>query len=129
MDLSQLVIDIKEGIENPLKGYALLLSRKKEIESYIEEIKDLATNEALKYESTFNHSGFVFHKRSGGQTYDYSDIPEWIDQKNELKKIEEKYKNAYISSQKGCLTIEGDGEVLDLPKIKYRKDSLIIFEK
>lgn len=42
------------------------------------------------------------------------------------KALEEKYKQAFISKEKGLLPVDENGELLELPEINYRKSSLIV---
>ena len=75
------------------------------------------------------YKGFEIKYRSGGMMYDFSNLQEYNIAKFNLKEIEEKYKQAYLSKTKGLLPISEDGEELNLPDVKHRKGSIVIINK
>ena len=46
--------------------------------------------------------------------------------KQELTEIESKYKGAFQSFERGLKQVTDDGEIIELPKVSYSKDSLIV---
>ena len=91
------------------------------------QIEPQAQEEANLYaEKTFEESGFTFEKRNGSTRYSFSHIPRIAELKNEIKEIEAKSKQAFISVQKGILVADKDGLEIELPKVTYTKDSLIV---
>lgn len=124
MALEQMVQDVIDGNENPLKAFGILKGLEDKIKNYISEIEDQAKDESEKYNSnTFEDSGFIFEKRKGGKIYNFKGIPEFDIADSHLKAVKEKYKN------KGGQPDEETGELLPMPKITYRKDSLIVKNK
>ena len=67
-----------------------------------------------------------FEVRSGGRTFNFKGIREWRIASDYLKEIEDKYKSAFINKEKGLLPVDENGELLELPEVNYRKDSIII---
>jgi len=91
------------------------------------QIEAQAQNEASEYaEKSFSEAGFVFEKRNGSTRYSYSHIPRIIELTEELKDVQEKAKQAFLSTQKGMLVANEYGEEIVLPKVSYSKDSLIV---
>ena len=73
-----------------------------------------------------SYKGAKFEVRSGGRTFNFKGIREWQIAADNLKEIEDKYKQAFISKEKGLMPVDDNGELLDLPEVNYRKDSIII---
>lgn len=124
MALEQMVQDVIDGNENPLKAYGILKMLENKIGNYVKEIEDSAKDEAEKFNSnTFEDSGFIFEKRKGGKVYDFKGIAEFDIATSHLNSVKEKYKTL------GGSPDEETGELLPSPKITYRKDSLIVKNK
>jgi|LULY01.1.fsa_nt_gb hypothetical protein len=126
MNLEEKVKKAVDGEIESLIVLAELKQEKKVIDAYIKEIEEIALDEAEMYEKTFELKGWKFERRSGGASYDFSNIPDWNDKKQELKSLEAKAKAAYSSYKQGLLTATNDGEEVMLPIVKNRKDSLVI---
>lgn len=127
MDASQLVQDVIDGVESPLKAIALLKIQKSWIDKCIMEVEPIALEESSKYDSdTFKSKGYVFQKRNGGAMYSYKHIPEWNKAKENLKEIEQRSKQALISKSNGLVPVTEDGEEVLLPVVSYRKDSISV---
>lgn len=120
---------VKQAVDGEIEALLVLAElkeQKKQIESWIKEVEEIALDDALNYEKTFDLHGFKFERRAGGQYYDFSKIPAWAEKKNELKEVEAKAKAAYSSYKQGLLTATEDGEEVMLPEVKHKKDSLIV---
>ncbi len=129
-EVSHLLTEVENGDREALKVYAELKQHRDLYDQAVKKIEPLAMSEAEQYpEKSFEHCGFVFEKRAGGVTYSYKEIPAWKVLKEELTKVEQQAKQAYLAKQKGILNVTEDGEMIDLPSVTYRKDSLIIKNK
>lgn len=126
MNYSELVQNVIDGVESPIKAYAVLKTQKEHIEKCLEEIGEEVNHATENYEKHFTEHGFKFEKRSGGKYYDFSDIREWKNKKDELVKMESNYKAAYSNYEKGQQSVTEDGELVPLPVVKFKKDSLIV---
>lgn len=117
-------LDLLDGVINLRKQrvfYEEMASNIKTFESqYQEEIQQKAQDFGNEYK------GVKFEFRKGGKTFDYKGIEEWKIASTNLKEIEDKYKSAWENAQKGNMSVTEDGEVLQLPQVNYRKDSMII---
>lgn len=124
IDYSQLVQEVIDGNLDPIEGYAILKENEQFLQKCINEIKDLALDEARKYDQkTFKNYGYKFEFKNGGALYDYSNI-------EEIKELEDKLKIMKKEAQNRCKTkhqiLSEDGEILPKPIVKYRSDSLSI---
>ena len=119
----ELVQNVIDGLEDPLKAYALLLDQKTYIEKCIKEIKEGALQEAQKYDKTFELHGYKFESKKGGAYYDYSTIPDIKEAERNLKELKQEA-IARTKTVHDCLS--EDGEILPKPIVKYKADSLSV---
>ncbi len=127
MNVAQLVQDVIDGNESPLKAYAIIKEKIKHYSNCLKEIEGAAIQEAEKYEDKkFEASGYVFEFREGRATYNYKYIPEWVKLNAQLKEIEEKAKAAARNYGKGVLSVTDDGEEILPAKVNYSKPTLIV---
>lgn len=109
---AQLAQDAIDGNEDPLKAFGLL--------KRLQEAEKFGTREFDLFKVEFKY---------GSRRFDFSDIEEWAKAKESLKVIEEKYKGAYTANEKGLMSVDEDGEVLTLPRVKYTPDTVVIKQK
>ena len=126
LNISQLAQDVFDGIEDPLKAYGIAKAFLKEVTDATKLIEEAALDEASKHEKTFIHEGYKFERRNGARRFDFKHLPDWAEKKQELSDIEGKYKSAYQSFERGLKQVTEDGEVIELPKVTFSKDSLIV---
>jgi len=128
-EVAHLLTELEEGNETALITYANLKKCKDLFDEAIKQVEDLAIQEADGYaEKSFSEFGFIFEKRNGSTRFSYSHIPGVIKLKDEIKEIEQISKQAYLASQKGMLVADENGEPIELPKVTYTKDVLIVKE-
>jgi len=129
IDFKQAAKEVLDGKVDPLEVYAQLKQMKKDLDESLKVIEEEAREEALKYgEKHFEHKGFKIEVRGGSTRYNFSNIQAWKQKKDELKSIEEKYKQAYKSYEKGITSLDED-EVLELPEAKTSRESIVIKPK
>ena len=126
IDYKQLVQDIIDGNEDPLKGFAILKDIADDISKCLSEIEAYAMEEAQKMDKTFEKYGYRFTRRDGSSRCSYKGIEEWESKKSELSKIEAKYKAALKSSEMGITPVSEDGEEMQLPTLIHSKGSISI---
>ena len=106
--------------------------QKKECEDYIETIKQFESSNIEQIEiqveqNSGYYKGAELSVRQGGRIYNCTKITEWQKASEQLKAIEERYKNALINKEKGLMTVDQDGVILEeYPEVTYRKNSLIV---
>lgn len=123
----QLVEDTEDGKENPFKAMAILKELQDDIKQCIDQIKPIATQEADKYDKSFELNGLKIERRNGKRNFSYKKLEDWKLADQAKKKLEKKYKAAWESYQTGSTPIDEDtGEVLPLPEVTYSSDVLII---
>lgn len=126
-EIAELLTDCEAGNIPALQTYAKLKRTKDLIDEAIKQVEPLAHDEAsLHQENTFSECGFTFEKRNGATRYSFSHIPKIKELKDEIKEIETKSKQAYISMQKNIMVADENGEEIPLPKVSYSKDTLIV---
>ena len=118
--------DVALGLKPALTLYGELKQLKDEVESAIKKIMPDVIDEASKNEKTFTFSGFTFEQRTGGPVYDFKEVPGWEEAKASLQLIEHMSKEAYKMYANKVDLVTPDGEVVPLPKVTYKSDSLIV---
>lgn len=126
LNVTQLAVDAVQGIESPFKALAIIKEYEKTVKEAKEAIEAVAQEEASKYPKEFEKDGYQFTKREGSKRFDFKHIPEWQDAERSKKDIEGKYKSAWQNSQRNIGLVSEDGEILELPKVTFTKDSLLI---
>lgn len=127
IDIMQMVQDVLDGKENPLKAYAILKDRKSNLEKCIKEIEEHAFEEASKYnEKTFEDMGFKFELRDGSRRYNFRSVPKWREYNDQIKYFEKSLKDAANAYQKGKTMIDDNGEVVPVPEVTYTKPSISV---
>ena len=120
---------LTEMVRNGELSALELYGKAKEIEDLAQKVKIevqmLAVEESDNYtEKSFGLGSFKFTKVEGRRIIDYSDIEEWKIAKDNLKEIEDKYKQVALS--KVSSLDESTGEVLQRPIITFGKSSIIV---
>jgi hypothetical protein len=127
--------EVAEGNQDALNVKANFQHLRKLLEKAEKQISEQVLTECEKFapnNAEFDYNGFKIQKRNGGKYYDFSNVKEYTEKEQELKDIKEKLKHAVTGIEKGSTTvIDGgmvlsDGEVVEIPTIKQRKDSVII---
>ena len=127
MNCEQLVQDILEGQVDPLMGYAELKRELTRLQKCIKEIEPLAFDEAAKFQNkSFDYNGYHFTQTDGRRIWDFKGIPSWKIAKEQLTHIENNAKAAYSAFEKGLQTVDGDGELIELPVVSYSKPSISV---
>ena len=134
--------EIQENIHNAIEAYSggdcelleslmIMEQHRKQMDGFQKTIKEFKDeylteiqNEALNYQG--DYQGNEVSVRNGGKLFSYKHISEWIEAVKTVKDIEEKSKAAFIASQKSLTSVDEGGEIIELPKISYKKDSVII---
>ena len=123
--LSQLVQDVHEGHESGLKALGTLKEQMAFIKDCIEEIESLAMEEAQKYnESQFQAFGYKITVRKGGRVWNFKKCPQWALKKAELVEIETGLKGIYEAHKIGTTPVDDQGEIMTLPAVTEREDSI-----
>jgi len=84
---------------------------------------------AEKYQGVY--LGCEIKQVAGRKTYNFKNVPAWIEAEENKKQIEEQYKLMFEAKMKGLphANISEDGEELPLPEINYGKSYLLVKEK
>ncbi len=127
MNVEQMIQDVVDGNENPLRAYALLKEKQKDIQEAIKHIEEYAIEEAEKHgEKIFETMDWKFEMRNGARRCVYKNIPEWVEANKALKDRESLYKQAALAYEKGKTIVDENGEVVPAAETTFAKSSLII---
>lgn len=126
IDYKELTQNAIDGIENPFIALSQLKKLKSDIDEAIKNVEPIAIQEAEKEDKNFEYKGLKIELRQGRKVWNFKKLDEWSTYNKELKDCEERYKAAYSNFEKGLISANKDGEVLELPEVTYTKSSLII---
>ena len=127
----ELVDKAEEGSE--LESYCTLKELRKILDEAIKQIEPLAMDKCELHSpnnTPFTNANFEIQKRNGGRSIDFSNVPEVCAKETELKDFKESLKHAFIGLEKGATMLSGeqmvlsDGELVNKPSWRYRKDSI-----
>jgi len=129
----ELVDKAEEGSE--LESFCTLKELRKILDEAIKQIEPLAMDKCELHSpnnTPFTNNGFEIQKRNGGRSIDFSNVPEVSVKETELKTLKESLKHAFEGLEKGTTMLSGeqmvlsDGELVNKPTWKYRKDSITV---
>jgi hypothetical protein len=129
----ELVEKAEEGSE--LESYCTLKELRKILDEAIKQIEPLAMDKCDLHapnNTPFTNASFEIQKRNGGRLVDFSNVTEVSTKETELKTLKEKLKHAFEGLEKGTTMLSGeqmvlsDGELVNLPTWKNKKDSIVV---
>lgn len=113
------------GEKPALEAYVELTEIGKLLDSVKKGVQDEAITEIEKHgKGVHELYGAKIQHKNGAAMYDFKHIPEWAEKKADLAKLEDSYKALYRAKYLGDFAKVEDGEVMELPKVTYRKDSI-----
>ena len=116
---------VRNGELDALSLYTISKEVKDIADKVNRDVQELAIEEAEnRTEKSFKYGSKMVTKIEGRRLIDFSDIEEWKIAKDNLKEIEEKYKQVALS--KVSSLDETTGEVLQRPIITFSKSSIMI---
>lgn len=127
--LLQLAEDVQNGNSNALEQYIVLKRLENDFKSVMAIVRDLAIDEADKYgEKTFEAFGAEITKKSDPGRWNYKEIPQWADKKEQLKDIEELAKQSYNQKVKstGVVIVDEDGIEIEAAQYTDGKSNISI---
>lgn len=121
-------LKVENGTITACEGYALINEIENDFKKKKEIISCLALEESELHPKNFALAGFKFERRNGKATYNFKGLQSWNDAKSKLKAIEDLSKQAFSNYKKGLKVdiIDENGEVVQLPKVTYSSDILIV---
>ena len=116
---------VRNGELDALSLYTISKEVKDIADKVNKDVQELAIEEAEnRTEKSFKYGNKMVTKIEGRRLIDYSDIEEWQIAKDNIKEIEEKYKQVALS--KVSSLDESTGEVLQRPIMTFSKSSIMI---
>lgn len=127
MDMSAKVAEaIENGDIQPWEAFAILTKLNKATAKAIGVAKDTLRDYEWGNERELRAYGYVFTPVLSKRSYDFSNIPEWVDLNNEIKALEKAAKSRVPAFEKGDYTCDEDGVILPVPVVRYSKPSISV---
>lgn len=101
----------------------------KTIDEFEQEHLTEITEKIQEYPDGYN--GYTVQVRKGRTTYDFKNVPEWVELDRQKKQCEGKYKAIIEAVNNGAIyaNVDENGEELILPTVKTGKSSVIVKPK
>ena len=125
-NVGQIVQDVMEGNESPFKALYLLKEQLKDVKEAIEVVEIEAFNQSEYEDKSFIKDGYKIEKRNGGKRWNFKGCKDYLKAKENLSKIEDDLKTNFKLWESGKSAVDEFGEIGDVPKVTYSKDSMII---
>ena len=126
IDLTKLVEDVMNGVESPYKALYELKQQLTTIKSAIDVVEVEAFNQSEYEDKTFVKDGYKIEKRNGGKRWNFKGCKSHQIAKDNLTEIEDELKTNFKLWESGKSSVDEFGEIGDVPKVTYSKDSIII---
>ena len=126
IDTEQLVQDVMDGKQNPYEALFLLKKLMKSTKLAVEIVEIEAFNSCQYEDKTFINGDLQIEKRNGAKLWNFKGCESYKKAKANLTEIEDTLKAAYSANEKGLQMITEDSEIVELPIVTFKKDSLII---
>jgi hypothetical protein len=126
INIGQLVQDVIEGSESPFKALYLLKQELTTLKEAIEVVEIEAFNQSEYEDKSFIKDGYKIEKRNGGKRWNFKGCKDYQIAKDNLSEIEDGLKTNYKLWESGKSSVDEFGEIGDVPKVTYSKDSMII---
>jgi len=120
---------------NEIEVFTTLRMIKKVLDETLKQIEPMAM-QSCELEAPDNkpfiRNGFEIQKRTGGRIIDYTSVPVIAEKIEELDRYKNKVKHALQGLEKGATMLSdgqmilADGECVDVPKYKFKKDSIVV---
>ena len=126
IDIYELKNSALAGETNALSAYVVLKEFEKDVSDALEELKELALEEAKTYEEkTFEVFGAKITVKNGAGRWKFDHIQDWNTAKNELSEIEKAAKQAYQNQGVGIMSIR-DGEIVEAADYTEGKEQISV---
>ena len=126
INIKELVENTIEGSESPYKALYILKEHLKYVKEAIEVVEVEAFNQSEYEDKSFIKDGYKIEKRNGGKRWNFKGCKSYQEAKENLAKIEDDLKTNYKLWESGRTAVDEFGEIGDVPKVTYSKDSIII---
>ena len=120
-----------EGELSNLEALVEMRKHREEFEkglALIKEFEDMKINEIANEASQYpeGYRGFDIKVVTGRKTFNYKNVPAWVEAEQHKKHIEDQYRLMFEAKAKGIphANISEDGEALPLPEVSYGKSYL-----
>ena len=131
-DFKELAQNVIDGIESGIRGLQeiqieidQLKDQLKDFEEIKAQIEPVALQEIEDLGGEVETDFYKMVRRSGRVVWDFKHLDEWNLINDRKKEVENRYKQSFKASQSNLMMANQDGEVLELPKVKYTNDFIM----
>jgi len=126
IDTANLVQEVMDGNFSPYKAEYILKEQINILKEHLEIVHTEAQNQSIYEDKTFEKDGFKMEKRNGKKVWNFKGCESYKIAKDNLTEIENNLKANFNQWEKGNTVVNEDGVVLEVPKVTYTEEVLII---
>ena len=126
IDTSNLVQKVLDGYFSPYEAEYIIKEQMNALKVHLEVVHAEAQNQSIYEPKSFEKDGFKMEKRDGRKVWNFKDCESYKIAKANLTEIESDLKANYAMWEKGKTVTDEDGVVMEVPKVSYTKEVLII---
>jgi len=125
-DTATLVQEVIDGNFSPYEAEYILKEQINILKEHLEIVHTEAQNQSIYEDKNFEKDGFKMEKRNGRKVWNFKGCESYKIAKDNLTEIENNLKANFNQWEKGNTVVNEDGVVLEVPKVTYTKEVLII---
>tara|TARA_R110002012_G_C11299572_1_gene573149 strand:+ start:116 stop:520 length:405 start_codon:yes stop_codon:yes gene_type:complete len=126
IDTANLVQEVIDGNCSPYEATYFIKEEIKKLKEHLEIVHAEAQNQSIYEDKTFEKDGFKMEKRNGRKVWNFKGCESYKIAKDNLTEIENDLKDNFNQWEKGNTVTNEDGVIMEVPKVTYTKEVLII---
>ena len=126
IDTSNLVQEVIDGNFSPYEAEYIIKKQMYDLSVHLEIVHTEAQNQSIYEDKNFEKDGFKMEKRNGRKVWNFKGCESYKIAKANLTEIENDLKDNFNQWEKGNTVTNEDGVIMEVPKVTYTKEVLII---
>ena len=126
IDTANLVQEVIDGNFSPYEAEYIIKKQMYDLSVHLEIVHTEAQNQSIYEDKNFEKDGFKMEKRNGRKVWNFKGCESYKIAKDNLTEIENDLKDNFNQWEKGNTVTNEDGVIMEVPKVTYTKEVLII---
>lgn len=125
-DTANLVQEVIDGNFSPYEAEYIIKEQMYDLSVHLEIVHTEAQNQSIYEDKNFEKDGFKMEKRNGRKVWNFKGCESYKIAKDNLTEIENNLKANFNQWEKGNTVTNEDGVIMEVPKVTYTEEVLII---
>ena len=126
IDTANLVQEVIDGNFSPYEAEYIIKEQMNALKVHLEVVHTESQNQSIYEDKNFEKDGFKMEKRNGRKVWNFEDCESYKIANDNLTEIKSDLKANYGMWEKGKTVTDEDGVIMEVPKVTYTKEVLII---